>query len=90
MWDKANCLGVDPELFFPARGESTREAKAVCLACPIVDECLEHALVNHEKFGIWGGKSERERRRIRRQRRVAARAAAASAEASPEARSAAS
>lgn len=66
----ANCLGVDPDLFFPTRGQSTREAKAVCRGCVVVDDCLEFALVNGEKFGIWGGLSERERRRIRRQRAV--------------------
>jgi len=66
--DEANCLGVDPDLFFPERGASTREAKEVCRACAVRSECLEFALANGEKFGIWGGLSERERRRIRRQR----------------------
>lgn len=65
---KANCLGVDPDMFFPERGASTREAKAVCNGCSVRDDCLEYALVNGEKFGIWGGLSERERRRVRRQR----------------------
>lgn len=65
---QANCLGVDPDLFFPERGASTREAKGVCRGCVVREECLEYALVNGEKFGIWGGLSERERRRIRRQR----------------------
>jgi len=64
----ANCLGVDPDLFFPERGASTREAKEVCRGCVVRDDCLEYALANSEKFGIWGGMSERERRRIRRQR----------------------
>jgi WhiB family redox-sensing transcriptional regulator len=67
----ANCLGVDPDLFFPERGASTREAKEVCRGCVVKDECLEYALRNGEKFGIWGGMSERERRRIRRQRALA-------------------
>lgn len=75
--DQANCLGVDPDLFFPERGASTREAKAVCAGCEVKDDCLEYALRNGEKFGIWGGLSERERRRIRRQRALAARAASA-------------
>jgi len=66
--DKANCLGVDPDLFFPERGASTREAKEVCRGCEVKDNCLEYALENGEKFGIWGGLSERERRRLRRQR----------------------
>ena len=64
----ANCLGVDPDLFFPERGASTREAKEVCRGCVVRYGCLEYALQNGEKFGIWGGMSERERRRIRRQR----------------------
>ena len=75
--DYANCLGVDPDLFFPERGASTREAKEVCRGCVVREDCLEYALANGEKFGIWGGMSERERRRIRRQRALA-RAAAAS------------
>lgn len=64
----SNCLGVDPDLFFPERGASTKEAKEVCRGCVVRDDCLEFALANGEKFGIWGGMSERERRRIRRQR----------------------
>src|SRR3954465_4274183 len=71
--DEANCLGVDPDLFFPERGASTREAKEVCRGCVVRMECLEYALVNGEKFGIWGGMSERERRRIRRARALARR-----------------
>jgi WhiB family transcriptional regulator, redox-sensing transcriptional regulator len=69
--DYANCLGVDPDLFFPERGASTREAKEVCRGCVVREDCLEYALGNGEKFGIWGGMSERERRRIRRQRALA-------------------
>ncbi len=68
---QANCLGVDPDLFFPERGASTREAKGVCRGCVVRQDCLEYALVNGEKFGIWGGLSERERRRIQRQRTLA-------------------
>ena len=75
--DFANCLGVDPDLFFPERGASTKEAKEVCRGCVVRDDCLEYALQNGEKFGIWGGMSERERRRIRRQRALARAAAAA-------------
>ena len=72
--DEANCLGVDPDLFFPERGASTREAKEVCRGCVVREACLEYALANGEKFGIWGGMSERERRRIRRARALARRA----------------
>jgi WhiB family redox-sensing transcriptional regulator len=71
--DEANCLGVDPDLFFPERGASTREAKEVCRGCVVRLECLEYALSNGEKFGIWGGLSERERRRLRRQRAIGGR-----------------
>jgi WhiB family transcriptional regulator, redox-sensing transcriptional regulator len=67
----ANCLGVDPDLFFPERGASTREAKEVCKGCVVSDACLEYSLVHGEKFGVWGGLSERERRRIRRARSAA-------------------
>ena len=77
--DEANCLGVDPDLFFPERGASTREAKEVCRGCVVREDCLEYALGNGEKFGIWGGLSERERRRIRRQRAQARRALEAEA-----------
>ena len=66
--EQANCLGVDPDLFFPERGASTREAKAVCRSCEVQGDCLEYALAHGEKFGIWGGLSERERRRVRRAR----------------------
>lgn len=62
----AKCLDADPEAFFPEKGGSTREAKRICNACPVQDECLEWALENEERFGIWGGMSERERRRLRR------------------------
>jgi WhiB family redox-sensing transcriptional regulator len=75
--ERANCLGVDPDLFFPERGASTREAKAVCRGCEVRGECLEYALAHGEKFGIWGGLSERERRRVRRQRALERRRLAA-------------
>lgn len=70
--DHAACAGVDPDLFFPSRGASTREAKAVCAGCPVRSDCLEAAMAGGEKFGIWGGMSERERRRLRRERRATA------------------
>ncbi len=75
--DHANCLGVDPDLFFPERGDSTREAKAVCQGCTVRQQCLDYALDNAVKWGIWGGKSERERRRIRSQRALTRKAGAA-------------
>lgn len=62
----AACLGSDPDLFFPERGESTKEAKAICATCPVKAECMEYATSGVEKFGIWGGTSERERRAKRK------------------------
>ncbi len=76
--DEANCLGLDPDLFFPERGESTDEAKAVCASCTVREQCLKYALDTGQKHGIWGGTSERERRRIRRQRDLARQAREAS------------
>ncbi|WP_122820061.1 WhiB family transcriptional regulator [Varibaculum vaginae] len=64
--EQALCAQTDPEAFFPEKGGSTREAKAVCELCEVRDECLSYALENDERFGIWGGLSERERRRLRR------------------------
>ena len=66
----ALCAETDPEAFFPEKGGSTREAKRVCSGCEVRAECLESALANDERFGIWGGLSERERRRLRLARRV--------------------
>jgi WhiB family redox-sensing transcriptional regulator len=65
--DRALCAQTDPEAFFPEKGGSTREAKRVCRGCEVRAECLEYALENDERFGIWGGLSERERRRLKRQ-----------------------
>ncbi|TFV48495.1 WhiB family transcriptional regulator [Blastococcus sp. TF02A_35] len=64
----ALCAETDPEAFFPEKGGSTRDAKRVCSGCPVRAQCLEFALANDERFGIWGGLSERERRRVRVQR----------------------
>jgi WhiB family redox-sensing transcriptional regulator len=57
--ERALCAQTDPEA-------STREAKRVCLSCDVRQECLEYALAHDERFGIWGGLSERERRRLKR------------------------
>lgn len=65
--DRALCAQTDPEAFFPEKGGSTREAKRVCRSCEVRAECLEYALEHDERFGIWGGLSERERRRLKRQ-----------------------
>ncbi len=61
---KALCSQTDPEAFFPEKGGSTREAKRVCMGCEVRDECLDYALTHNERFGIWGGLSERERRQL--------------------------
>ncbi len=63
--DQALCAQTDPELFHE-KGGSTREAKRVCESCEVRSECLEYALANDERFGIWGGMSERERRRLKK------------------------
>ncbi|GAA1634324.1 hypothetical protein GCM10009700_21850 [Brevibacterium sanguinis] len=64
--DQALCAQTDPEAFFPEKGGSTREAKRVCESCEVRSECLDYALANDERFGIWGGMSERERRRLKK------------------------
>lgn len=61
------CAQTDPEAFFPEKGGSTREAKKICTSCEVKTQCLEYALQNDERFGIWGGLSERERRKLRKQ-----------------------
>ena len=68
----ANCLGANEDLFFPDRGASTRAAKQICAECQVRVDCLEYAVTQGEKFGIWGGLSERERRKIRKRRAMEA------------------
>jgi WhiB family redox-sensing transcriptional regulator len=63
---RAPCAQTDPESFFPEKGGSVREAKRICAGCEVRAECLEYALAQDERFGIWGGLSERERRPLRR------------------------
>ncbi len=65
-WAEGLCAQTDPELFFPEKGGSTRQAKQVYAACPVRAECLEYVLAHDERFGVWGGLSERERRPLRR------------------------
>jgi WhiB family transcriptional regulator, redox-sensing transcriptional regulator len=73
-WRKrAACRGIDTAIFYPESEEDEGvEAKAVCGVCPVHQACLEHALAHREREGIWGGTTERERRRIVRQRRKSA------------------
>ncbi|SKO15618.1 WhiB family transcriptional regulator [Mycobacteroides abscessus] len=62
------CSQVGGDTWFPDRGGSTSDAKRVCHGCPVKGECLEWALANDERFGVWGGLSERERRALQRKR----------------------
>ncbi len=74
-WRKrAACRGLDAEIFYPATDDEadTAAAKEICGVCPVREACLEHALAYREREGIWGGMTERERRRIIRQRRKSA------------------
>jgi WhiB family redox-sensing transcriptional regulator len=70
-YERAACLGTDAAAFFPEKGGSTRAAKRICATCSVTAECLDYAINNDERFGIWGGLSERERRRLKRRSRVA-------------------
>ena len=70
--NRGACRGVDTDIFFPISDEEAEPAKAICATCPVVEACLEHALADREREGVWGGATERERRRIIRQRRKSA------------------
>jgi len=70
--DEALCRQTDPELFFPGKGESCEPAKRVCGRCPVLAECLRHALDHGENDGVWGGTSPRQRRALAQQHRPAA------------------
>jgi WhiB family redox-sensing transcriptional regulator len=67
----AACRGLDPEIFYPALDDDVEDAKAICTDCAVRETCLEFALQVREKEGVWGGATEKERRRILRQRRRA-------------------
>lgn len=62
--DRAVCSQSDPEIWFPQKGGSTRRPKSLCISCPVQQECLDYALTHDERFGVWGGYSERERRKL--------------------------
>lgn len=66
---EALCAETDPDIFYPPQGGSPREAKLVCLGCPVRVQCLDFALRNHERWGIWGGLTEHEREGLRRSSR---------------------
>ena len=63
---KAACYGCKTDLWFPERGEDPRPARRICAGCVVRQECLDYAIRNDIKFGIWGGLGERERRQVRR------------------------
>lgn len=65
------CRGLDPEIFYPETDEAAVPAKRVCAECAVKERCLDFALQGREKEGVWGGATEKERRRILRQRRRA-------------------
>lgn len=66
--EKANCIEQDRDIFFPDRGErqKLKLARAICADCVVQEECLDYAMGNAIKHGVWGGLSERQRRIIRR------------------------
>jgi WhiB family redox-sensing transcriptional regulator len=68
--EDAACKGMDVDMFYPERGKNGREAIAVCAGCIVVKDCLHYALSNGIKYGIWGGKSERQRRVMRRENKL--------------------
>ena len=69
--DRALCAQTDPEVFYPAKGGSTRQAKIICRRCEVRQACLDYALAAGERHGVWGGLSERERHATLRRREVA-------------------
>ncbi len=70
-WMQAgNCQSHPPSMFFPSDGVGVDVARRICASCPVKEPCLEYALVNRIDHGVWGGCSERERRRISKRRRL--------------------
>ncbi len=76
---QGNCADKPPTAFFPSDGVGVEKARKICADCPVKGECLEYALRNRIDHGVWGGTSERQRRRILKQRRIEAEAAQVSA-----------
>jgi WhiB family redox-sensing transcriptional regulator len=68
---RGKCREMDPAFFFPSDGLGVQEAQRICAECPVTEECLQYALDNRIDHGVWGGRSERERRRLQRRRRAA-------------------
>ncbi|MGH9876943.1 MAG: WhiB family transcriptional regulator [Nitrososphaerales archaeon] len=65
--EQARCAvpNVDPEIFYPEKGANANQAKKICRECPVMVQCLNHAILRDERHGVWGGMSERERRRMK-------------------------
>ncbi|MBK9179532.1 MAG: WhiB family transcriptional regulator [Acidimicrobiales bacterium] len=70
--DRGNCREHHPSVFFPSDGVGVEVARRICATCPVQGPCLEFALTQRIDHGVWGGASERERRRILKRRRLAA------------------
>ncbi len=70
-----SCRAYPPNMFFPSDGVGVDRARKICATCPVTAPCLEYALENHIDHGVWGGCSERERRRIAKRRRLTLRSA---------------
>lgn len=67
---QGKCRNEPPSTFFPSDGVGVEVARRICATCPVQEPCLEYALRNRIDHGVWGGASERERRRIARRRRL--------------------
>ncbi|MFK0294740.1 WhiB family transcriptional regulator [Streptomyces sp. NPDC090442] len=65
-WEGARCTHVDPEVFFPPLERTSDRAKAACVPCPLIEACLDYALRNEVRHGVWGGLSARERKQLPR------------------------
>lgn len=70
---RGSCRSVAPDVFFPSDGVGVEAARRICNACPVKEPCLEYAIIHRVEHGVWGGASERERRRIARRRRIVTR-----------------
>ena len=66
--EQAACRGAGTETFYPATPDEEAEALSICATCPVRAQCLDYAVRNHETYGIWGGTTPEQRRRIRRER----------------------
>ena len=66
--DSAECRGVETEIFYPSSSEEEAEALSICATCPVRAQCLDYAIRNREPYGIWGGATPEQRRRLRRER----------------------